>query len=72
MPDATDTAWPQFQTPASKHRNEQWERLEAMTADDAGQTWDFSDNDITAIEWALAEINRLLTENAMLKWGRTP
>ncbi len=70
MPAATDTAAPLFETPASKHRSEQWERLEAMTADDAAQTWDFSDNDITAIEWARSEIERLLAENARLRWGR--
>ncbi len=64
------TAAPLFETQASKHRSEQWERLEAMTADDAAQTWDFSPADITAIEWALAEINRLLAENATLRWGR--
>ncbi len=70
MPDATDTAEPRFETPASKIRNEHWERLEAMVGDNAGQTWDFSPNDIAAIEWALAEINRLLAANAMLRWER--
>ena len=67
MPDATDKAAPLFATPESIYRAEQIERLLAMTADDAAQKWDFSDRDIMAIEWALAEINHLTSENAKLK-----
>ena len=70
MADATDTAWAQGQTPASKHRTEQWEILEEMVSEEGGQLFDFAPKHVTAIEWGMAEINRLLTENAVLKWGR--
>jgi len=32
------------------------------------QYWDFSDNDIAALDWALAEIDRLNTENYRLRF----
>jgi len=49
--------------------NENLERIQAMAGGDA--QWDFSENDIRALKWALQEIKRLKAQNEIMKAQRT-
>ena len=39
--------------------NDMWERLVAMSQDHESQSWDFSDNDLLTLTWAVKKIRDL-------------